>query len=153
MAKPNTQIIIDAIVKEIEKGNDRAKILATIGNNWQISVRTFDRYLKTAQEQLKERQTKGKEAADRVYIKAHEDSAIEAVMSAQERKEVLTRIARGEIMLVKHIVADSIIEEREILPDWMDRKNAIAELNKMDGSYAVQKIETALTFNVEIKED
>lgn len=60
-------------------------------------------------------------------------------MGVEERKEVLSQIARGEIPLKKPMVCDGDIVEVPVVPDWMDRRNAIAELNKMDGSYAAIK--------------
>ena len=51
MPKPNTQIIINAIVQGIEKGKTRGQLLGTIGNKWEVSRTTFDRYWKTANEQ------------------------------------------------------------------------------------------------------
>lgn len=61
------------------------------------------------------------------------------IMTVAERMEVLSKIARGEIPLKKPMVCDGLIHEIDVVPDWMDRKNAIAELNKMDGSYAPAK--------------
>ena len=49
--KSNKQIIIDAIIKEINFGKERGKVLATVGKKWQLSIRTFDRYWKEAQKQ------------------------------------------------------------------------------------------------------
>jgi phage terminase small subunit len=61
------------------------------------------------------------------------------VLPIAQRIDILTRIALGEIPLKKAIVVDKAIEYIEVVPDWADRKNAIAELNKMDGSYAPTK--------------
>ena len=62
------------------------------------------------------------------------------VMGTAERMIVLSKIARGQIPLIKPMVCDGEIQEIEVVPDWMDRKNAIAELNKMDGSYPPAKV-------------
>lgn len=71
--------------------------------------------------------------------KAHENSAVKealkGVMDKAERMNVLTKIARGQIPLKKPVVLGKDIKMIDVVPDWMDRKNAIAELNKMDGSY------------------
>lgn len=63
------------------------------------------------------------------------------IMDKAERMSILTQIGRGQIKLKKLIVVDKIVEEWDVVPDYMDRKNAIAELNKMDGSYSADKIE------------
>ena len=139
MAKPSRQTIIDAFIKEIELGKTRAMVLGKFGKKWEISRTTFDRIWKIANEQQAERQQKAKEAADKVYIKQAEKAAHEAVMTTIERQQILTQIARGEIPLKKAMVVDGEIQYIEVVPDWMDRKNAIAELNKIDGSYAAVK--------------
>lgn len=113
--------------------------MAKAAKKWQLSIRTFDRVWKTANDQHTELQGKAKEAADRVYIEESEKAAKKAVMGKIERQEILTQIARGEIPLKKAMVVDGVIEFVDVVPDWMDRKNAIAELNKIDGSYAAVK--------------
>jgi len=144
MIKPSKQHIIDAIIKEIEKGNSRGKVLGIIGKKWGISRTTFDRYWKTANEQHRELQDKAKKAADEAYILASAEAAKRAVMSSQERKEILSKIARGEIPLMKPMVVDKEVELIQVVPDWADRKAAIAELNKMEGDYAPTKSQISL---------
>jgi len=61
------------------------------------------------------------------------------ILSNAGRMEILSKMARGEIKLTKYIVCDGEIQERDIVPDYSDRRAAIAELNKMDGSYAPEK--------------
>lgn len=145
MAKPSKQIIIDALIKDIGMGKTRAVVLVKTGKKWGISKTTFDRYWKIANDQYKELQDKAKAAANRAYIKASEKAAERAVMSKIERQEVLTQIARGEIPLKKAMVVDGAIEYIEVIPDWMDRKSAIAELNKMEGDYAAIKQNITIT--------
>lgn len=140
MIKPSKQTIINALIEDIKKGKPRGQVLGKAGNKWGISRTTFDRHWKTANEQHAEVQRKAKEAADKVYIEESEKAARRAVMGKIERQEVLTQIARGEIPLQKPMVVDKMIEFVEIVPEWMDRKNAIAELNKMDGDYAPVKL-------------
>lgn len=74
-----------------------------------------------------------------------EDTTGDTIMKAVERMQILTQIARGEIPLQKAMVVDKMVEYIEVVPDWMDRKNAIAELNKMDGSYAAEKKDIKVT--------
>ena len=144
--KPNKDVIIQAIVKEIEKGQDRGKVLAKNGVKWQLSSRTFDRYWKTANDRHRELQIKAKEAADKAYIKASEEVAKKAVMSKAERMERLSSIARGELMCKVNTekgIVDSVIpvEVNEMI-------KAMAEINKMEGDYAPLK--TELSGKVEI---
>lgn len=136
MANADFQERVDFVKSYVAKGNKRKEVLAKFVKKWQTSDRTFDRVWKEARKQHKELQQVAKQAADRVYIASAENAAKEAIMSKIERQQILTQIARGEIKLIKPIVIDKEIEEFEIVPDWMDRKAAIAELNKMDGDYA-----------------
>lgn len=100
------------------------------------------RLLKKAE--IQERLSELREIAKRLQAKRIDDQADDQglIMGIKERLEILTQIARGEIPLSKPMVADGIIEMVPIVPDWMDRKNAISELNKMDGSYAPTKLAT-----------
>ena len=66
-------------------------------------------------------------------------------MQRAERMEIPTKIARGNIKLGKPMVVDKVIQVIEVVPDYMDRKNAIAELNKMDGNYAAAKADITTT--------
>jgi hypothetical protein len=58
---------------------------------------------------------------------------LEGVLSRDERKLLLSQIARGEIAMVKTAFIDKVAQKVECYPDYTDRKNAISELNKMDG--------------------
>jgi hypothetical protein len=150
MPKPSKQTIIDAIIKGIEQGKDRGKLLATIAKKWQISNRTFDRHWKVANIQHAERQSRIKEK----LAKVDEDAAIEArkkaIMTSDERKELLTSIANGTLRIKKPFVIAGKIMEYPAEPDHTDRKNAIAELNKMEGDYAPTKIKATVTSSVPI---
>jgi len=42
--------------------------------------------------------------------------------------------------LTKPMVVNGDLQLIPVVPDWMDRRNAIAELNKMEGDYAPTKI-------------
>ena len=139
MAKASNQIIIDYLAEQIRLAKTRAAVLGKTTKKWGISRTTFDRLWKIANQQHIELQEKAKAAADKVYIAATEKAAEKAIMSKLERQEVLTQIARGEIPLQKAMVVDGMIQFIEVAPDWMDRKSAIAELNKMDGDYAPAK--------------
>jgi hypothetical protein len=62
-----------------------------------------------------------------------------AIMSPQERRQLLSRIARGEITVLKPVVINKSIQQTESQPDYTDLTNAIAELNKMDGIHNLQQ--------------
>lgn len=146
MAKPDKQIVIDYLISEIGKGSNRGKVLGKAGKKWGFSRTTFDRLWKIANDQQKERQQKAKEAADAAYIQASANAAKSAVMSSQERKEILTKIAKGELS-TKEANPDKSGEFVNVpVPIGIfERLKAIAELNKMEGDYA--PIKNNLTLN------
>lgn len=94
---------------------------------------------------VKELQYVASSIANKATQKAIDKVKADEVMGVAERMSILSKIARGEIPLKKPMVCDGVIEEIEVVPDWMDRKNAIAELNKMDGSYQPTKIDATVT--------
>ena len=91
------------------------------------------------QEYIQSLQSVAKAITEAANAKTAEKVSEYQVATVAERMQILTQIARGEIPLYKPMVCDGVIENVPVVPDWMDRKNAIAELNKMDGSYAPTK--------------
>ncbi|MEN6384062.1 MAG: hypothetical protein ABFD79_02580 [Phycisphaerales bacterium] len=142
MAKPNKQVIIDFIVACLEKGEQRGKILVKAGKKWGTSKSAFDRLLKIAKEQ----HTVKQDAIKKKLQEIDEAAAIEArkldVMTSYERMQMLTKIARGQIIITRTIPENEgdPVFENIIKPDSIDIKAAIAELNKMDGSYTPIKV-------------
>ena len=96
-------------------------------------------------EKIKELKSIAKSITEAAQRKSADKIAADEIATVAERMKILTQIMRGEIPLKKPMVVSmgagggSEIQEIETVPDWMDRKNAIAELNKMDGSYASEK--------------
>ena len=88
MLKVNKQVLIDFIISCLEKGDKRSAILAKVGEEWQekVSERTFDRALKTANEQQKERLEKARKAADEVYIE-NNVNAVKTVLKSKIEKQ------------------------------------------------------------------
>lgn len=130
------EVLTTFIISELRKGSERGEILAKVSEKWQTPSRTFDTYHKIAKEQfLLERERIEKEKAD-ITTQNELEGLKRELMDVNERKDILTKIARGEIPLNKPMVCDGVIQLVPVVPDWTDRRGAIAELNKMDGSYA-----------------
>lgn len=126
---------IEFIKKCLRKGEKRAVILGKFGKKWtKVSRTTFGRRMDTAKSEVRAEQEAIKEGVKESIKKEVESRTIE-IMGAIERQEILSQIARGEIPLKKPMVVDKEIQHVNVVPDWTDRKNAIAELNKMDGAY------------------
>ena len=139
MPKPSTQIIIDAIIKQIEKGKAYGTTLAQFVTKWHISKRTFDRYWKIANEQHTEKQQDIKSKLAIIDEKAAIDARKKAIMSADDRKEWLTKMIMGEMKAKRPFVIGGKIMEYPEDPSHTDRLKALAELNKMEGDYAPTK--------------
>ena len=138
--KSNKAVIIDAIVKQIEKGKGFGTVLKLIGTKWNLSRTTYSRYWKIANENHTEAQQLIKDAKAALDMQSALNERKSQIADVLERKEILTQIARGQIRLRKAIPVNGELEYTEVVPDWMDRKNAIAELNKMEGDYAPTKV-------------
>ncbi len=128
--KANKQIIIDNIITEIETGTPTENICATICTKFQFTERTFYNHYKIAQQQ----HSLKREAIKTELMKVDTQFAIEArtseILNSNERKIILSQIARGET-----------ISEGNNIPLWGDRIRAIAELNRMEGDYSPTKID------------
>lgn len=140
MPKPDKQIIIDFIISCIESAEQRGNILGKVGKKWGMSKSAFDRWYKIAKEQHTTKQQAIKEKLAKVDEAAAIEARKKAIMTADERKEVLTKIANGTLKIKRPFVIGGKIMEYPAEPDATDRRNAIAELNKMEGDYAPSKV-------------
>jgi len=140
--KPNKELIVNEILSEMDFGATATEIKAIYVEKWRISERTFERYWQEASSRYLEANERVKEAENAVRIQMAQERVKKAILTKHERLEILSQIARGEIPMIKHIVVaqggdcGSSIEERTIYPAWRDRRDAVAEINKMEGDYA-----------------
>lgn len=147
MAKTAQVAQVDFIQDCLREGQKRKAILAKFVKKWQdTSPRTFDRRLKQAEGQLHEEQRRVKAMAEHdVEIEAGELKS--KIIDSLQRQHILSQIATGQIKIpnTKFFfdgkAGEVVSEEIEELPDHAARIKAIAELNKMDGSYAPAKQE------------
>lgn len=146
ITKSNRQVIVDYIVSFLKKGETRGTILTKTVKKWQMSDRAFDRLLKIAKEHHSAEQEELKKELAEVDKAAAIDARKKAILTADERKELLSKIAKGEIEIpkseikwnyeLKQFEAIGLVE----LASHSARISAIAELNKMDGDYAPTKV-------------
>lgn len=137
--KPNKEHIITEMLQEIEKGSNFTQCSDFFDLVWSLPSSTFKRYWKIASDRHRARQEATQTALAEYALELEKEGLKRAILSKHERMEILTQIALGEIPMVKHMVVDKYIEEVDIAPSWKDRKEAIAELNKMEGDYAPLK--------------
>ncbi len=137
--KPSKQIIVDFIVAELKQGSERGEVLAKVVKKWQTTTRTFDRYFKEAKEQHIAAQKLIKDELAKVSVEQAKESLKKQILTADERKEILSKIALGELEAEILLVTKDGIKKAKQKPSHNDMKGAIAELNKMEGDYAATK--------------
>ena len=148
MAKPSETTQIEFIKDCLRKGEQRKTILAKFVNKWQqAGTRTFDRRLKQAQKDVTGEQQRIQSKAE-VQVAKEVEARKTAIMTAIERQELLSELARAKTKALKmgtvHVMAAEELVDGvkvyNIIPNDLKIK-AIAELNKMDGSYSPDKHE------------
>lgn len=145
--KPNEKVQVEFILDCLRKGEQRKFILGKFGKKWgSASKNTFDRRLSIAKKQLAIEQERINDKTEQNIQTAISERTVK-ILTSIERQEILSQIAKGEIPLSKPVGTGKDLQMIEFVPDWMDRRNAIAELNKMDGDYAPAKTEVLLTDN------
>lgn len=135
MAKANKDTIVTEILLLLESGISRRDCLSKIVKKWQMSDRTFDRHWKVANKIHTETQSEIQNSISETAIEVFRENYTGHVLTKLERQAILTQIALGNLQLTKYIVADGVIQERDVVPNYADRRAAIQELNKMDGAY------------------
>ena len=141
MPKQNKKAITDSIIKMIEQGIATEKICSVICSKFQFTERTFYNHYKNAQEQHRIRHESIKKELMAVDTQSAIEARKKAIMTSDDRKELLTKIATGEFRFKKPFVINGKIMEYSSEPDVVERMKAIAELNKMEGDYAPSKVD------------
>jgi hypothetical protein len=138
--KPNREIIINEILSEMDFGITRAEALAMNSEKWQLPTRTFDRQWKEASRRYLAANEKSKQAAIEVKTEAIKNRASKGILSKEERLEILSQIARGDLSYQQEVPSKFGPQTITAWPSFNDRKGAVAEINKMEGDYApIQK--------------
>jgi len=131
---------IDFIVSELRKGSERVIILQKFAKVYKVSTKTFDNRLKIAKERYSDEvrliQERSKVLSEDAAIKASLET-----LSVAERIDLLVKMAKGEIDIEQEVATKEGIVTLTVKASHSDRRAAIAELNKMDGSYAATKQE------------
>lgn len=148
--KPNEQAQIDFIVDCLRNGEQRNVIMGKFGKKWeQVSRTTFDRRLQAAQRIASEE-------IDNIKARAGEsiNAEIEArklkILTVAERIDILTKMALGELESETLLITKDGIKKAKLKPTHNERRAAIAELNKMDGSYAPTKTDVTISAEPEL---
>ena len=133
---PKKDIIIAELVADMDFGVTREQALASTHKKWQTTTRTFDRYWQLAKQIYSDEIEALRAARLDVKIAAEVEKVNSEIMDKNERMRVLTQMANGTLQVQRNVVTKDGVLTVLALPDYADRKAAIAELNKMDGEYA-----------------
>jgi pyruvate-formate lyase-activating enzyme len=147
MVNSGKAVHIEFIKDLLRKGKKRNEILSTFVKRWQgMSERSIDRRIKEATKAF-ELELKDIEAETTKSTAKEVEARKMKILSVLDRQEILTKIANGELEVEQVIVTKDGIKKIKVKPSHNDIKSSIAELNKMDGSYAATKQETIVTDN------
>jgi len=142
--KPNEHAQIEFIKDYLRKGAERKDILQPFTKLYKTSIKTFDTRLKAAtiavQAEFKRIDAKVEQSIERSA-----DALKSKILTAMERQVVLSEIAKGEKEIEKIFLVQGKLQKTKAMPDHSDITKAIAELNKMDGSYRPSKVEATVT--------
>lgn len=138
--KPAEEKQVEFIKKYLRKGEERKDILQKFTKVYKTSVKTFDNRLKIASKSI---QDEFKSISDKVGIEVSKEveKRTARILTALERQEILAQIALGTLEIEQEVATNTGVKLVRLKPDFNERKGAIAELNKMDGSYAPAKSE------------
>lgn len=132
---------IEFIKDLLRESGKRGEILAKFVKVWQnASTRTFDRRLKEAEKAL-QIEFKAIEQKTEESIAKEVEVRKTKILTAFERQEILTKIASGELEREEIFFDKGQPKKIKVKPNFSDISKAIAELNKMQGDYAPQKLD------------
>ena len=133
---------ISFIVDQLRSGNvEYVKVSSQFCTRFHKTQRTFASYWKQANEAYRiEAQEREKLKLDSYTTEAVE-SLKSNILSSLERQAILSRMAQGEHETEQVIATKDGFKKVKVKPSHSDIRAAIAELNKMDGSYAPTKVD------------
>ena len=160
MHKPSKQIIIDAIIKQIEDGKPTEKICAAICREFQFSERTFYNHFKKASQQHIDRQDLIKREVFKVdkvaAIEARElglKSKLDKQLELQDDIKLIDDKIKGNVeftFMVGNKIMNSHNKGKFMLPvekmaQLLQIKDVyLSQLNKMSGDYSPNKVENTI---------
>lgn len=148
--KPNKETVVTEMLAELAKGISFNACQDLMDLTWSLPPSTFKRYWKEANSRYQRVDLEAQREIAHVIVEGIKQQTKSRILDKYERMEILSQIARGEILVPKPMVCDGVIEHPTVEPDWQSRKAAIAELNKMDGEYAPVRKEIASTGELKV---
>ena len=138
--KPNKLIIINEVIDKLNQGISTDIIISEFCTKFHFTERTAFNYIKAAKNELFKLDQQIKKKKEKIIEEKAIESLEKFIINTDQRKEILSNIAIGELIIKKPFLLNGKIVQVDSQPDYSDRRNAIAELNKMEGDYSPTKI-------------
>jgi hypothetical protein len=158
------EIYVDFIVSELEKGNvSYTTVFEVFLSNFKVSEPTFAKYWKIANEAYKERRSLINEAKFNETIIAEKEAVKSIIKSKIERLEIYQKEIENCIKELTHgfteetknngelITRPLTISEKSLLRKTI--KDLQSEISKIEGDYAITKVENTNTVIEVIRRD
>lgn len=137
LKKIDKETAIKLILSDLKKGISKMSIIQKLSINYNNSLKSFYNYFDAAEILYKEFLAKATPIIEAKEIEALGEAAKMGILSKLERQKILSDIAIGDVTHLKEVATKFGVETLTVYPTWNDRRTAIAELNKMDGSYII----------------
>lgn len=132
MKKISKQKAIELILVELEKGSTFSVCFSVLCSKFQLIERTFNNYWKEANTIYQERQQSILKQVEQDNVELEKERLKRQILSKHERMEIASKIAKGEAWKVQNEL---------IVPSAGDRMRALDYLSKVDGDFAVKKVD------------
>jgi hypothetical protein len=133
LKKIDKETAIKLILDKKKQGIDEKTILKYFLDNFSFTEPTYYNWKKEA---LKRFSTFAG-VIEAKELEAVGELAKAGILTKLERQKILSDIAIGDVTHLKEVATKFGVETLTVYPTWNDRRTAIAELNKMDGSYII----------------
>jgi hypothetical protein len=138
--KPNKELIVNEILGEMDFGITYKACMQLNQSKWKLTEGTFVRYWKEASTRYLAANEKEQKAKEVVRAEMAKERVKKAILTKEERLEILSQIARGDLSYKQEVPSKFGPQTVTAWPSFNDRKGAVAEINKMEGDYApIQK--------------
>lgn len=146
---PQIRARVNEVVKDLEKGKNRAELIPKYAKKWGIAETTIDRYLQDARGILKDRQKLAKKVADETLATETKKAVVEGVKTKTERILILQEQADAIIAelnanqtpsyftingRVQKVMKEISVTERAGMRKVL--RELMAEISKIEGDYA-----------------
>ena len=140
---PNREAQIKWILEKLQQGKKRIEFKDDYIAKFGTSAPMMDKNIKVAKERIDaEKAMFAKKLEDKIEKRVDEIAG--RILSQTEIMITLSKIISGEVLYTKPMVVDGQVVEVPVAPDYQDRKNAAAELNKMRGDYEAAKMKVEM---------